>query len=201
MTDITHINRRALPTTPQLVKATLIALVIAIGILLTVVLPAEYGIDPTGVGQRLGLTSLSSGEDSSQPQTEAASNDPAITGPVSVLDAVWKSPVAFRNDELSVTLAPGEGAEIKAAMKAGERFVFNWTATGGAVNFDMHGEKLPAVGDEYTSYWKGKEQTHGQGAFAAPFDGTHGWYWRNRGTTPVTVSVRTSGFYEKLFRP
>ncbi|MFZ5560167.1 MAG: hypothetical protein ACOY41_01350 [Pseudomonadota bacterium] len=201
MTDITHINRRELPSSAQLVKATLLALVIAIGVLLTAVLPAEYGIDPTGVGQRLGLTALSGGETSLLPQTDAVAVEPSITAPVSVLDAVWKSPTAYRNDELSVTLAPGEGAEIKALMKSGERFFFAWSAVGGAVNFDLHGEKLQSAADEFTSFWKGRNQTTANGAFEAPFDGTHGWYWRNRGTQAVTVTVKTSGYYEKLYRP
>ena len=45
-------------STPQLLKATALALTAAGAILLTTVLPAEYGIDPTGIGQALGLTAL-----------------------------------------------------------------------------------------------------------------------------------------------
>ena len=41
------------PTTPQLVKATLAAAAIAGIILITTVLPAEHGIDPTGIGGAL----------------------------------------------------------------------------------------------------------------------------------------------------
>lgn len=98
------------------------------------------------------------------------------------------------------TLQPGEGAEIKASMRKGEQFVFAWTAEGGKVNFDMHGER-PNAGDEFTSYWKDTQQTGAHGAFVAPFDGTHGWYWRNRGNKPVAVKVKVSGFYETLYRP
>ncbi|MDO9067096.1 MAG: hypothetical protein Q7W05_01410, partial [Deltaproteobacteria bacterium] len=65
------------------------------------------------------------------------------------------------------------------------------------VNFDMHGEP-PNAGSDFTSYWKDKEQASAQGIFVAPFDGTHGWFWRNRGDKPVTVKVKVSGFYEKL---
>src|SRR5687768_17006496 len=43
----------------NLFKATLASLLIAGALLVTVVLPAEYGIDPTGVGAWLGLTVLS----------------------------------------------------------------------------------------------------------------------------------------------
>jgi hypothetical protein len=40
------------------VRSTLVAAAIAIALLITVVLPAEYGIDPTRVGRLLGLTQM-----------------------------------------------------------------------------------------------------------------------------------------------
>jgi len=65
----------------------------------------------------------------------------------------------------------------------------------------MHGEKPDAASDEFTSYWKGRGATAGHGEFQAPFAGRHGWYWQNRGDKPVTVVVKTTGFYEKLYKP
>lgn len=97
---------------------------------------------------------------------------------------------------MSLTLQPDEGSEIKATMRKGEQVVFKWATDGGSVNVDMHGEK-PNAGDQFTSHWKAKV-TSDQGSFIAPFEGTHGWYWRNRGDKPVTVTVKVSGFYEKL---
>ncbi len=47
-----------LPTTAQLLRSTAIALVAALIILVTIVLPAEYAIDPTGAGRLLGLTEM-----------------------------------------------------------------------------------------------------------------------------------------------
>ncbi len=64
----------------------------------------------------------------------------------------------------------------------------------------MHGEQ-PNAGEVFTSYWKDKNQTSANGTFVAPFDGTHGWYWRNRGDKPVTIKVKVSGFYNKLYQP
>lgn len=204
MADITDLNRDDLPSTASLVKATFLALALAlaIAILLTVVLPAEYGIDPTGIGQRLGLTVMSRPEANRVPQPEpAAALEPPVAVPVPMLSAVWKAPVAYRNDKLSITLAPNEGGEIKVLMKAGDRFFFSWEAEGSVVNFDMHGEDPEADSDEFTSYWKDRNQSAGHGAFEAPFDGTHGWFWRNRSDKPVTITVKTSGYYEKLYRP
>lgn len=203
----TH-NTHPLPTVRQLIKTTGVALVAAAAILITTVLPAEHGIDPTGIGKALGLTTLraSSGE-TAPPLLPASSGEtqpgsPAIAAPVTPTPAaiVTKSEVPYRSEEMMLTLQPDEGSEIKASMRQGEQFVFTWVAEGGKVNFDMHGER-PNAGDEFTSYWKAKQHTSAQGVFVAPFDGTHGWYWRNRGDKPVTVKVNVSGFYEKLYRP
>lgn len=205
---MTTTNTQPLPTLPQLIKATAIALGAAGAILVSAVLPAEYGIDPTGIGKAMGLTALSatsSKTTSTLLSSATAATVPAVTTTVSPVipspaPTVSKSEVPFRSDEMSLTLKPNEGAEIKAKMRKGEQFVFTWVADGGKVNFDMHGEK-PNAGKEFTSYWKATQQSAAQGGFAAPFDGTHGWYWRNRGDTPVTVKVKVSGFYEKLYKP
>ena len=47
-----------LPSSAQLLRSTIIAFIAAIVILVTVVLPAEYAIDPTGAGRVLGLTEM-----------------------------------------------------------------------------------------------------------------------------------------------
>ncbi|WP_309671463.1 hypothetical protein [Gemmatimonas sp.] len=49
---------RELPTPQQVRRATLVAVVVAVAVLITAVLPAEYGVDPTGLGRRLGLTQM-----------------------------------------------------------------------------------------------------------------------------------------------
>jgi hypothetical protein len=185
----------------KLLASTGVALAAAGVLLVTAVLPAEYGIDPIGVGAALGIKGMSAEADE-EPVDASIASEPAAeqTEEMGESSAVWKSAAAYRSDELSLTLAPNEGAEIKALMKTGERFVFSWEATG-LVNFDMHGEVAGAKSNEFTSHWKGRQEQSGHGAFVAPFDGTHGWYWRNRGVKPVTVVVKTSGFYEKLYRP
>lgn len=202
----TH-NAHPLPTLPQLFKATGIAALAASAILITTVLPAEFGIDPTGIGKAMGLKALSATNAeaaiSPDPYASAAKLPSSAATAASVVQTpagiVAKSDVPFRSDDMSLTLQPNEGAEIKATMRKGEQFVFNWAAEGGSVNVDMHVEKLNA-GDKFTSYWKGQQLSGDQGTFVAPFEGTHGWFWRNRGDKPVTVKVKVSGFYEKLAR-
>lgn len=188
-------NTHPLPTLKQLFKATGIALLAAGAILITTVLPSEFGIDPTGIGKVMGLTALSA------TNAEAAKLPKNMEQSVPVVqtqvETVVKSDIPLRNDEMSLTLQPGEGSEIKATMRKGEQFVYNWAVEGGPVNVDMHGEK-PNAGDKFTSHWKGQQLSGDKGTFVAPFDGTHGWFWRNRGNKPVTVTIKVSGFYEKL---
>lgn len=191
----------------QLLKAALVAAAIAAVVLVTTILPAEYGIDPTGLGSRMGLTVLNpdaapAASETTAPVVAAEPELDAVGQPMKPVEAavVSKRDRAYRQDTLSLTLPPGKGAEIKAAMKSGDGFVFHWTASS-EVAVDMHGEPTGAVDDEYTSYWIEPALRVGAGTFTASFDGTHGWYWLNRGTSEVTVEVEVSGFHEKLFRP
>lgn len=187
--DISDLDPDGLPSGRSLMKASLVALAVAGALLVGAILPAEYGIDPTGIGTTLGLTALhAAGE------TGAAAEGPA-RGPLT------KSAGPYRTDTLTVPLAPRQGAEIKAVMDQGQSFVFHWTAEGGPVYFDMHGEPPDAPKDVFTSFWIGASQASASGTFEAPFKGVHGWYWENRGDTPVTIRLTTSGFYETLYMP
>lgn len=205
------------PSVKSLLKATVVAIIVAALVLVTTVLPAEYGIDPTGIGTKLGLTRL--GEASSDTSTgvsnaveelqptadvkPAEEKLDAVGQPLKPVDdtAVTKHEGDYHEETMTVSLEPGKGAEIKAHMNGGESFVFTWTVAGGEVASDMHGDKIDAKNDEYTSYWIEGAMAKASGSFIAPFEGKHGWYWLNRGDKPVTVTVKVSGFYKELFRP
>ena len=198
MQDISNMSREGLPSSKSLFKATGVAAVIGGVVLVTTILPAEYGIDPTGLGQTMGLTVLSQANaaESTQPESESASSGNLLALPAG---PVWKTSEGLSSDSTTVTLGPNEGLEVKATMAEGDRMVFNWTTEGGPVNFDMHGERFND-GDNFTSYWQGRDQPSASGAFEAPFAGTHGWYWENRGEGAVTVVLNTSGFYNDIVK-
>lgn len=199
-------NLDALPSTARLIRSTIIAAVSAVAILVTVVLPAEYGIDPTGVGRALGLAEM--GEIKTQLAEEAEAdrlmNEQAPQPSSSLSQAVFAflfggpaaAQEAVRADETRITLEPGEGAEIKLTMKAGERVRFAWTVEGGVVNYDQHGDG----GGSSVSYEKGRGVPGQEGELEAAFDGRHGWFWRNRGKGDVTVILRTEGPYTAIER-
>lgn len=196
-----------LPTTRQLNRATLAAAGVAAVLLATVVLPAEYGIDPTGIGRAIGLTEMG------EAKREAASGTPEAAAPKAAaadtgdltLDAPTASASAAAGaagaevGEATLTLQPNEGSEVKATMKAGEEITYEWATGGPKINFELHGEEPNAAAGDYTSYEKGTS-AGAKGTFRAPFDGTHGWYWRNRSGAPITVTVKAKGKFEKFAR-
>src|SRR3546814_5774846 len=115
-----HAQSQVIPSTDRLLKATALAVAVATVILVTAVLPAEYGIDPTGIGTQLGLNVLGT-------PAEAAVPDVPVIEPAAAA-TVAKHDANYRTDSMSLTLAPGKGAEIKAHMNQGDTFVFHWTA-------------------------------------------------------------------------
>jgi hypothetical protein len=190
-------------STSSLVRASIAALAAAAAILVLFVLPAEWGIDPTGAGKAMGLTSMAQAEegegDVQAPDTSAAAVPTLTIAPQVQENIATTTP--WRSDERTVTLPPHSGIEIKAHMATGDRLVFRWMSEGGDVRMDMHGEPTNGEEGEFTSYWKQRDLTEAQGSFIAPYDGTHGWYWRNGGETPVTITLQTAGFYRDLFEP
>lgn len=184
-----------------------IAAIVAALILTVAVLPAEYGIDPTGAGRALGLTSLYS----KTPVPAPLAAGPAVPAPtgstvsapgeVRALTVASKQTVPYRSDTREVTLAPGKGLEVKTHLAKGATLIFSWKTTKGElVNHDFHGEPVNAQNDEFESFILEDNVAQSSGALIAPFTGVHGWYWKNKTDAPVTVVLHASGFYTDMFK-
>ena len=188
-----------LPSPRQLRRSTIGALVGAAFIGVAVFLPAEYGIDPTGVGNVLGLTEM--GEIKQELAREAA-EDALIHGEQSsgLLHDVFGLFVGAAHaqeawtDTVTFTLAPDASAEIKLVMAEGDVAEYAWLAEGGRINFDLH-----AHGDgQSVDYDRGRGATEGAGTIEAPFAGEHGWFWRNRDDAEITVTLQLRGAYTEI---
>ncbi|SPJ25725.1 transmembrane anchor protein [Palleronia abyssalis] len=192
-----------LPSSAQLTRSTIIAGVSAVAILVTVVLPAEYGIDPTRIGGVLGLTEM--GELKAQLAEEAEADrqmDQAAGEQSSLLNDVFglfvgsahaQDADAWR-DETTFTLEPGDTAEWKLVMEEGQTAQYRMLVEGGRVNFDLHGHG----GGQSVTYEKGRGSTGEEGEIVAEFDGEHGWFWRNRDDATSTVTVQVRGEYAEF---
>lgn len=191
-----------LPSTGQLLRSTGIAAMVATALLVTVVLPAEYGVDPTRIGSVLGLTEMGriKMQLAAEAEAEEAGLAVAATAPPAVTSTAPADTASAttdqRSDETVITLAPDQGAEIKLVMAEGARVRFTWTSSGGAINYDTHADR---PGTPYHGYGKGTERQV-EGDLVAAFDGSHGWFWRNRTGEPVTITLRTEGAYSEVKR-
>ncbi len=195
-----------LPSTRKLVRSTVIALLTAVGLLVTVVMPSEYAVDPTGMGRALGLTQMGELKIilAQEALADAAPPQPAASAPAPAPQVAQVQPVAqpvatptpaLKTNQMSVTLKPGEGTEIKLEVLKNKTVSYEWTAVGGPVNYDTHGEPYNGEKGYFHSYNKGKQVKSDKGEFTAIFDGTHGWFWRNRSNNDVTIALKTTGDY------
>jgi hypothetical protein len=214
-------TRAELPSSARLLRSTLVAAAVAGALLVTTVLPSEYGLDPTGVGRALGLTQMgeiksslkAEADASAEPVAKLAERAPVAprssdqgpamaearaAGPSSEPNA--KQPVAAREDTVTVMLKPGAAAEVKLAMRKDSTVRYEWTSAGGPVNFDTHGDPINAPKSFYHGYAKRRNETADAGTLQAVFDGTHGWFWRNRSGAEVTITLKTSGEYDEIKR-
>ena len=207
-----------LPSSAQLIRSTIIATVAIVVILITVVMPAEYGIDPTRVGQVIGLTEM--GEIKTQLHEEAEEDrrrelqnqPPATTDNKSSswfdrLPSLFIStahahgsgghgPGTAVQEHVVVKLEPGQGVEIKLVMEKGAVADFTWFAEGGKVNFDLHGDGS----GQKISYEQGRGVESQDGQFIAAFTGNHGWFWRNRDSQLVTITLIVKGEFSEVKR-
>jgi hypothetical protein len=180
------------PSTRALVRATLAALVVAAIVLVTTVLPAEYGLDPLGTGRALGLNNLFAAEDVAP---APATIVPTDAGPLHV------QLNEYRADARTFTIGPREGMEFKYVLDKGATMVYAWKADA-FVDFDFHTEPEGLPPEASESFEKG-QASQKRGGYTAPYDGIHGWYWENPTDRDVTVSLTSTVFYTeaRLFLP
>ena len=123
--------------------------------------------------------------------------EPAPGETTEAVDAATAEATSGWRDEVSYSLAPGEGIEVKLVMQEGQTARFEWTANGSVVNYDTHGDGS----GQKISYEQGRGVPDQAGELTAAFTGNHGWFWRNRTDAQVTVTLRTAGDYAEMKAP
>lgn len=163
-------------STKTLIRSTIAATLIASLILVTIILPAEYGIDPTKIGRVLGLTVLSQTTEELPPvMMSVATNDQ-------------------RQQVIEVSVPAGKGIEYKFYMNQHDKLSYEWLTDGESLYFDLHGEPEGDTTGYFESYAIAT-LSEMKGSFIAPFNGSHGWYWKNTSDKPVAVQLMVEGQY------
>lgn len=208
-------NPDELPSTCQLVRSTVLAALAAAVILVTVVLPAEYGIDPTKIGRFLGLAEMGEikvmlaeeaeadrrmkeqlQEQLQQMQQQEGEKQSTLLDALHGLIFSTAQAQEAWTDELRIPLTPNEGAEIKLVMQEGAVAEYSWVAEGGVANYDLHGDGA----DGSIAYEKGRAVPGDEGELKAAATGFHGWFWRNRGDQDITIVLKLRGDYSAVKR-
>ncbi|PQJ55304.1 hypothetical protein [Psychrosphaera saromensis] len=158
----------------------MLSLLFAAVTLVTIILPAEYNIDPTGIGHRLGLTVFH--------DVKAEVNAQASSG------STADSKEEFETIEVNVPA--GRGVEYKFVMTQYQKLEYEWMTDSTALYFDLHGEPEGDTTGYFESYAIATLDEM-KGSFTAPFAGSHGWYWKNTSDVSVKVQLIVKGEYIK----
>ena len=146
------------------------AVALALLLLVALVLPAEYSIDPLGSGKALGLLGLADGG----------------------APALQPAAAAHRTDSHTFRLAAWESVEYGYQLERDAVLVFSWQADGELV-YNLHGSPAGGPAGYAEGFANGRSRSQA-GTFTAPFRGRHGWFFENRSGADVTVTLVTAGF-------
>ena len=192
------------PAGRRLVVSLAVAAVAAIIALVAFILPAEYNIDPLGVGRLFGLTELSE----PAPATRTIEIADVVGGnegvtQVEIPDA--GEPVPLPNPAVhqahdgvppiseifEITLPAESQTEVKMVMRTAEAALYSWHVDQGTIYSDFHGHTPEAGQGFFVRYIEHQETRGGSGSLVAPFDGEHNDF-------PVTVTLELTGYYDDV---
>lgn len=199
-----HLEKR------QIIKATLAALIIGVGVFVIAILPAEYGSDPLGTGKLLGLNRLynynyhqaaTAVETSSMPILTMSDlgSDPSVPMPKEAHNPAPEKQYADREDTVSIRVPAGKGLEFKMNVLKYGKVKYEWVTDRGVLFSDFHGEVKEENPDpnkkEYFQSYTEAYSNNVIGTFLAPYEGRHGWYFKNNSKTDIVVSLKLKGQY------
>jgi hypothetical protein len=204
------------PSTKHLLMGVGIAAAIAAVVLSVAILPAEYGIDPTGIGTRLGLTQMHQGggkkivlvdtlggneklggnENLAKTQIAAVGEPLPLPNP-----AVHQSHAqAPKSETITINLPANGETEVKTVLQQNQVVLYSWHTDKGLVYVDYHGHSPEWENKEaFVRYQEAQDGLAGaNGSLVAPFTGEHGWYWVNLNDYPVTITLSVNGYYDEI---
>ncbi|WP_028665373.1 hypothetical protein [Runella zeae] len=199
----------------QIKNATLLALISAVVIGVVAVLPAQYGKDYTGLGKILGFSRLYV----SHQVTEAKATQtngvelPPSNFLLAELGSDAKTPkpkeaelpapaqqYESRMDSVKIAVPAGKGLEYKILVLKHGQVKYDWKTDKGILFFDLHGdvkENAAKNSGYYESYTVGNSNNLA-GSFIAPYEGKHGWYFKNRTNEEIIVNLHVKGEYQMI---
>jgi hypothetical protein len=174
-------------------------------------------MDPLGTGKLFGFEKLyqddavSSNVESDSTTTsilnfkklklEKLGSPASVSKPIEAQNPRTETQLFAREDTLSISIPAGKGLEYKVRMLKYGSIKYEWVTDQGIIYIDFHGEVKqtnPPKNVFYESYTLAYSNNMA-GTFTAPFEGKHGWYFRNDSNQNIVVTSRLKGQYD-LFK-
>lgn len=102
-----------------------------------------------------------------------------------------------REDSIRIIIPARGEKEYKLHFAKGATLAYTWKTNGADLFFDFHGEPTGDKTGYFKSFEKGTD-SQASGTLTTVFDGTHGWYWKNNTSSPVTITLKVKGEYTRL---
>jgi hypothetical protein len=198
----------ALPSGRQLAIGSLVAVTVAAIATVFFILPAELGIDPTGFGEKTGLTGLSKGGAGGNIYLErglkrtnvlfpldggAKPDETTLRATLAAKGIAIPANAKLVSDHWEYELLPYANIELKYRLNQGEPMIFQWRAPV-PLHVDMHSVPDQGGNDATESFVIGDMPSQ-TAVYVAPFTGIHGWFWQNQTLEPVTVTIDATGAF------
>ena len=197
----------------KIIEATIISMIIGFVLLLTAVLPAEFGMDPTGAGKLFGFSRLyipedgNTGTEGSGKMTlaglplikmEKAGSGTEVPIPSEANNPAPAIQLALREDSIEVIVPAGKGIEYKVYMLKHGQMKYEWSTNNTVLYFDFHGDvkQEDATKAVYFESYTIANSNNMVGTFLSPYEGKHGWFFRNKSNEDVKVTLRLKGEYQ-----
>lgn len=198
----------ALPSGRQVAIGSAVAIAVATVATVFFILPAELGIDPTGFGEKTGLTGLAASGSGTNIYLERGLKRTNVLFPLDASakpdEATLRATLAakgiaipvgakFVSDHWDYELLPYDQIEMKYKLARGQPMIFSWHAPV-PIHYDMH--SVPDQGgNPATESFAITDAPAQTAVYVAPFTGIHGWFWQNQTLNPVTVSIDATGAF------
>lgn len=101
-----------------------------------------------------------------------------------------------QSNTATIVVKTNKALEYKFKINQYEKLQYEWTADT-PLRYDFHGD--PEDKDSYSkgyfeSYANGTSDA-AKGKITIPYNGSHGWYWKNTSTKDITITLTTKGNY------
>lgn len=110
--------------------------------------------------------------------------------------------VKYQVKHFDIPVKADEGLEFKLSMQEGDSIVYHWDVEidlAALLTVEFHGHTEREANEPGTvMFYKRHNNGREEGSLVAPFDGIHGWYFRNDSGNDAVVKLSVAGFFTEV---